>query len=61
MTEIDISRIEDELDVIQAYLVEHDVGASYVQILEAALVLAKRMGAGKWSFVCELKHRREEK
>ena len=60
MSEIDISLIEDELDDIQAYLAEHDVGASYVQILEVALVLAKRLGAGNWSFVCELKHRKEE-
>lgn len=59
MNEIDISRIKDDLDDIQAYLTEHDVGASYLQILEASLTLAKRMGAGNWSFVCELKHRKK--
>ena len=60
MTDINIDKIEYKLLKIEKYLEEHDIEANYVDILDASLDLAKRMGAGNWSFVCELKHRREE-
>ena len=63
MTEINItprySGLEDKLLDISTYLNEHGIEASDVEILEAAITLAKRLGAGNWSIMCELKHRRE--
>ena len=49
----------DEIMQLYDYLAEHDVHVSGADIVEAALILAKRMGAGNWSFVCEMKHRKE--
>ena len=51
----------NEIVRIYDYLKEHDVEVTSADIVEVALVLAKRLGSGKWSFVCELEHRREEK
>lgn len=50
----------DEVMKIYDYLKEHDVDVTGADIVEAALTLVKRLGAGNWSFVCELKHRKEE-
>ena len=42
------------------YLKEHDVDVTSADIVVSAMTLAKRLGSGKWTFVCDLKHRREE-
>ncbi len=59
MTEIEIDTIEDKLKDIKKYLKKHGIEVTYVEILEVAIRLARRMGAGDWSFVCELKARKE--
>ena len=62
MTEIYISKaLDDKVSDIKKYLKKHDIDVSSEEILDAAITLAKRLGAGDWTFVCELKHRREEK
>lgn len=49
----------DEVMKIYDYLKEHDVDVTGADIVEAALTLAKRMGAGNWSFVCELRNKKK--
>lgn len=60
MTEIYISNaLDDKISNIKKYLKKRGIDASSDEILEAAIRLARRMGAGDWSFVCELKARKE--
>ena len=65
MSEKDLDKMLAEVEVIRkirqidTYLEEHGVRVSDSEIVDAAITLAKRMGAGNWSFVCELKHRKE--
>lgn len=60
MTEIYISiTLDNKLSEIKKYLKKHGIDASSDDVFDAAITLAKRMGAGNWSFVCELKHRKE--
>ena len=49
-----------EIVELQTYLEEKGVKATYDEIVMAAIKLAKRLGADKWSFVCELKKKKEE-
>ena len=44
-----------EIVELQIYLEEKGVKATYDEIVMTAIRLAKRLGADKWSFVCELK------
>ena len=61
MAEIYISKtLDDKLLEIRKYLKEHGIDASSDDILDAAIILARRMGAGNWSFVCEFRNRDKE-
>ena len=54
----------EEIKKIQKYLGTHKVTASRTEIISTAILLAKRLGAGDWTFVCEFKEgerRKEEK
>ena len=55
---VDVGAIK-ELRQVDSYLEEHGIFATNGEIIEAAITLAKPMGVGNWSFVCELRHRRE--
>ena len=49
-----------ELKVIERYLKEHGVMATREEIVMSAIILARRMGAGYWSFCCEFRNREKE-
>ena len=51
----------NEIVRIYDYLKDHDVNVTSADIVEAAIKLAKRLGAGYWTFVCELQERDMEK
>ena len=42
----------DEIKKIEKYLKEHKVVASRTEIVNAAIILARRLGAGDWTFAC---------
>lgn len=66
MTEIYISKIlDDKVSDIKKHLKKHGIDASSDEILDAAITLTRRLGAGDWTFVCyfwqEERRRKEEK
>ena len=66
MTEIYISKIlDDNVSDIKKHLKKHGIDASSDEILDAAITLTRRLGAGDWTFVCEFREkerrRKEEK
>lgn len=44
-----------EIAKLKTYLKHKGVKASEAEIVIAAIRIAKRLGAGDWTFVCELK------
>ena len=43
----------EKVKEIQDYLAEYNIVVSEVAITNAAVNIAKRLGADKWTFVCE--------
>jgi len=43
----------EKVKEIQDYLAEYGIEVSEVAIINAAVDIAKRLGADKWTFVCE--------
>lgn len=50
----DKAKANHEIAKVQAYLKWKGVKASEAEIVIAAIKIAKRLGAGDWTFVCEL-------
>lgn len=47
--------VASEIKELRIYLARHGIAASETDVIAAALRLAKRLGADRWSFVCEMK------
>ena len=43
----------EKVKEVQDYLAEYGIEVSEVAIINAAVDIAKRLGADKWTFVCE--------
>jgi len=50
----DMNEANTELSIIQDYLIAKGIHVSQAEIVLAAIHIAKRLGAGNWTFVCEL-------
>jgi len=50
----DVDNAHNELEMIQDYLIAKGIHVSQAEIVLAAIHIAKRLGAGNWTFVCEL-------
>ena len=55
-TELDENTSKEVKD-LSAYLKKKGITATDSEIVMAAIKLARQLGAGNWSFVCELKER----
>jgi hypothetical protein len=50
-----------EVESIQKYLKRKGIEATEDEIIEAAIGIARRLGAGDWTFVCEFQEETGQK
>ena len=50
---------QNRIQEVQNYLREQGIKASEVAIINAAIDIARRLGAGDYTFVCEFEERKE--
>lgn len=52
--------MNDKVEEIQNYLRTKGIRVSETAIVDMAIDLARRLGAGDWTFVCEAEARKEK-
>jgi hypothetical protein len=50
---------KNKLREVQEYLSKRGIRVSEVAIIDAAITIARRLGAGDYTFVCEFEERKE--
>ena len=51
---------QNKVQEVQQYLSERGINVSEVAIVDAAINLARRLGAGNYTFECEFEERKEK-
>ncbi len=52
--------VNSELEKVQKYLKSKRIFASKAEIILTAIAVARRLGAGDWTFACAFRHRGEQ-
>lgn len=56
-----LNKMQEKVKEVQEYLKKHGIIVAETSIINAAIDLTRRLGAGDWTFVCEFEKKEEKR